>query len=434
MKRKNILRLWVILFGLCMMPRVAAQEGTWSGKLNLGSNSLQLVFHFQNDSCTLDSPNQGVKGIAVKRNPVPLPTLSLSIPTVGAEFKGVWMGEQIIGTFVQMGQEFPLTLKPGAALHKRPQTPKDTSAYRCEEVSFANGKAMLKGTLTLPADCNSGTPVLLMVTGSGLQNRDEEIFEHKPFAVLADAFARHGIATLRYDDRGFGQSTGDVVNATIDDFKSDAQAGIELLRKRFRKVGVLGHSEGGTIGLMLAAEKQVDFVVSLAGMVISGKETLLIQNRNLLKQMGYTEAVVDEYLHALEQVFDAVIEGMKPQVENNVVLPNELNVNLQQVALALRTSYLSHFLKLDVSTIVSSIQCPVLALNGTKDTQVDCQANLEPLKKELRSAGSEVVPCDGLNHLFQPCNTGSVDEYVDIEQTFAVDVIDRMIHWIQQLP
>jgi len=151
-----------------------------------------------------------------------------------------------------------------------------------------------------------------MVTGSGLQNRDEEFFEHKPFAVIADALARQGIATLRYDDRGFGESTGDVTTITTEDLKKDALAGVELLRKQFDRVGILGHSEGGTIGLMLAAEDKVDFVVSLAGMATSGEKTLLVQNRWMLQQAGYSEDVTDLYCKTLESLFDELKTGAEP--------------------------------------------------------------------------------------------------------------------------
>lgn len=432
MKKHFLLRLIVVLFFGCMQQAVSAQEGTWSGHLKLGEQKLQLVFHLQKDSCRMDSPDQGVRGIAVKRNDVPLPTLSLSIPLAGAEYKGVWMGEQIIGTFLQHGYEFPLTLKPGVPVKNRPQTPQGPFPYTCEEVSFANQEALLKGTLTLPANCSPETPVLLMVTGSGLQNRDEEVFEHKPFAVIADALARHGIATLRYDDRGVGESTGEVVNATTETFKKDALAGITFLRKRFKNVGVLGHSEGGTIGLMLAAEKQVDYVISLAGMAISGKETLLEQNRYLLQHSHCSPDTSREYLKILEDLFDQVIKGLTPQLIDSALLPEELRMNLQQVLVSLHTPYMKQFLQLDLSPSVRDITCPVLALNGTKDTQVDCQKNLELLKKVPHSK-SQVQACENLNHLFQHCQTGSTLEYADLEETFSPLVLKQMVEWIHAL-
>ena len=245
----------LILFSLICLASIAARaqesgiKGTWTGKLNVFGNELTLVFHFDGEDCTLDSPDQGIKGVPAKLERTET-GIKVAVPSINASYEGVNMGNSVMGTFKQHGQSFPLTLKPGIVKRNRPQTPAPPYPYQTQEVSFNNGDAVLKGTLVMPENASSQTPVLLMVTGSGLQNRDEEFFEHKPFAVIADALARQGIATLRYDDRGFGESTGDLVNVTTEDFKNDALAGVELLRKQFKHVGILGHSEGGTIGLM----------------------------------------------------------------------------------------------------------------------------------------------------------------------------------------
>ena len=273
----------LIFLLLCFASIVAKAQsgdakGAWTGKLNVYGTELTLVFHLDSVNCTLDSPDQGIKGVPAKLEHTAT-GIKVTIASINASYEGVNMGESIMGTFKQHGQSFPLTLKPGTVKRNRPQTPVGPYPYQTQEVSFSNGSAVLKGTLVLPENHTQNTPVLLMVTGSGLQNRDEEIFEHKPFAVIADALARQGIATLRYDDRGFGGSTGDLVNVTTEDLKNDALAGVELLRKQFKRVGILGHSEGGTIRLMLAAEGKVDFVVSLAGGVVSFEKTLLDQNR-----------------------------------------------------------------------------------------------------------------------------------------------------------
>ena len=257
----------LIFLLLCFASIVAKAQsgdakGAWTGKLNVYGTELALVFHLDSVNCTLDSPDQGIKGVPAKLEHTAT-GIKVTVASINASYEGVNMGESIMGTFKQHGQSFPLTLKPGTVKRNRPQTPVGPYPYQTQEVSFSNGSAVLKGTLVLPENHTQNTPVLLMVTGSGLQNRDEEIFEHKPFAVIADALARQGIATLRYDDRGFGGSTGDLVNVTTEDLKNDALAGVELLRKQFKRVGILGHSEGGTIGLMLAAEGKVDFVVSL---------------------------------------------------------------------------------------------------------------------------------------------------------------------------
>lgn len=329
--------------------------------------------------------------------------------------------------------EFPLNLIPGDKIPpQRPQTPQPPYPYSQEEVSFSNGDAVLKGTLTLPETYSRETPVLIMITGSGLQNRDEEIFDHKPFAVIADVLARNGVASLRYDDRGYGESTGDVVNCTTEDLKNDAMSGIDLLRQRFNKVGVLGHSEGGTIAFMLGAENKVDFIVSLAGMVISGKETLLDQNRYSLSQAGYPQPVVDEYCEILTLAFDGNETVAKKLDSSN--LPIELKQNLQPTLWQLKTPYLQYFLTLDIRDKLGNVVCPVLALNGTKDTQVFYTGNLDALNKMLPSGAlNKIVAIDGLNHLFQHCKTGSVNEYATIEETISPEVLELIPQWINSL-
>lgn len=271
-----------------------------------------------------------------------------------------------------------------------------------------------------------------MVTGSGLQNRDEEILDHKPFAVIADALARNGIASLRYDDRGFGESTGDAVNCTTDDLKGDALAGIDLLRRKFNKVGVLGHSEGGTIALMLGAEKKVDFIVSLAGMVMSGRETLLDQNRSLLTKAGYPQNVVEEYCEILNMAFNGE-DSILAKLESSG-LPVELKKNIQGGLGQLRTPYMRYFLDLDLRDRLGKVKCPVLALNGTKDTQVFHRANLSALKAGLpKNINNRIEELEGLNHLFQHCETGSTSEYAIIEETISPDVLALLSQWINSL-
>ena len=178
-----------------------AQTGTWSGKLDVQGTKLSLVFHLDGENPSMDSPDQGAKGIPIQVSRPASNSIKVTIPSLGATYEGVWMIRQIVGTFTQMNVSLPLTLTPGENKPARPQTPKPPYPYQTEEVSFTNGEIVLNGTLTLPDGCSRETPVLVMLTGSGIQNRDEEIFEHKPFAVIADALARAGFATLRYDDR-----------------------------------------------------------------------------------------------------------------------------------------------------------------------------------------------------------------------------------------
>ena len=422
----------ILLFSIALFSH--AQTGTWSGKLDVQGTKISLVFHLDGDNPTMDSPDQGVKGIPIEVARTATGSIIIKAPSIGATYEGLWLIKQIAGTFKQMGASLPLTLTPGEEKLNRPQTPVGPFPYTTEEVSFANGDAVLKGTLVLPEGCSRKTPVLVMVTGSGLQNRDEEIYEHKPFAVIADALARDGIATLRYDDRGFGESTGDLVLCTTEDLKNDALAGIDLLRKRFDKVGVIGHSEGGTIALMLAAEKKADFIVSLAGMVVSGKETLLWQNRIALMAKGVPAETIDMYCQALDETFDACISGTPIPSASKYDLPAALAQNLSAISLQLQTPYLKYFIAMDARPLLGSITCPVMALNGTKDTQVDHESNLGALRNGLPvNAKNQVETIEGVNHLFQHCQTGAATEYRDIEETISPEVLEKMVQWLSEL-
>ena len=433
--KKMLLSVVLLLFAgsLC---RAQLPEGSWSGAIEVQGTKLTMVFHFTNEGCQLDVPDQGARGIPATARLTELGATHIDVASIGASFEGFRVLDKIVGTFTQHGVQFPMTLTPGEPVRKRPQTPQPPFPYATEEVSFTNGDAVLRGTLTLP-DGHHTTPVLLMVTGSGLQNRDEELFEHKPFAVIADFLARRGIATLRYDDRGFGESTGDVTFCTTEDLKNDAAAGIAFLRQRFRfdKVGVIGHSEGGTIALMLAAEGKADYVVSLAGMVISGAETLLEQNRAALLQAGLDAQTTDLYCKALAETFTAVAEGQPLPQPTDFKLPAALQQNLQAVQAQLQLPYLRYFVKLDASQLLGQIACPVLALNGTRDTQVNADRNLGALKQGLPSSlpHLQIESCDGLNHLFQHCTTGLTDEYPLIEETIAPEVLDILFRWISSL-
>ncbi len=257
--------------------------------------------------------------------------------------------------------------------------------------------------LTLPEGSGPDTPVLLMVSGSGQQNRDEELMEHKPFAVIADSFARNGIATLRYDDRGIGASTGDLAEATTDTFAEDALKGLEFLRARgYRKVGVLGHSEGGTIAFMLASQGGPDFIVSMAGMAETGEETLMAQTVRIAVAQGLPEDQATAYAR---QGVAATKASANP--------------------------WMARFLELDPAEYIKSVTCPVLALNGEKDLQVIAERNIPIIKDLLPSATVRIYP--DLNHLFQHCMTGSPTEYYEIEETISPEVLTDMVEWIKKL-
>ncbi len=428
MYRKIILAAIAILSALSL----EAQTGPWTGSLKVQNTELTLVFDL--DKSTLDVPAQGAKDIPAEVSRTATGAITIEIPSINASYKGLWLGKAITGTFTQHGMSFPLLLNPGRPVINRPQTPVGPFPYTTEEVTFTNGNARLSGTLTLPENCTRTTPVLVLVTGSGLQNRDEEIFDHKPFAVIADAFARAGIATLRYDDRGFGESTGDVINCTTEDLKDDALAGVKLLKERFDRVGVLGHSEGGSIALMLAAQGQADFVISLAGMVVSGAQTLLEQNRRAFTKAGVPENEVNAYCSLLEKAFAAAAASDPLPTGEGADISPALLQNYSAVRQQLQLPYLRYFTALDVSKLLAQVTCPVLALNGTSDTQVECSENLSALQSGLpANPHTAIRPMEGLNHLFQHCATGETDEYGEIEETISPEVLSEMVSWVKSL-
>lgn len=389
----------------CIGITASAQNirGTWSGELDAGMMKLALMLHVDNDStCRLDSPDQGAKDIAGQVAFISTDSILVKMPKLVALYGGRLVDGELRGTFVQGLTALPLTLKQGSLVRRRPQTPQPPYPYETEEVTFTNDKAgtTLVGTLTVPADAKC---VLLMVTGSGAQNRDEEVFEHKPFAVIADRLARAGIATLRYDDRATGKSVGGMdANVTTKDFAEDADAGIEWLRtsKRFKKVGILGHSEGGSIAFMLGAQKKVDFIVSLAGPAVKGDSVLLAQN----KLLG-GDAVKDLTIEKLREM---------PQIK--------------------QSPWIQWFIDYDPQGDIAKITCPVMALNGCKDCQVVASQSVSALRRTLPPNKQNLIKqYDSLNHLFQHCQTGLPTEYGTIEETFSEEVIRDIITWVKQL-
>ena len=273
-----------VLFGQSVAGRF---HGNWNGEISVGAQKIKMEFEIlEKDGAPVGRMSaQGVKGIPVAVE-INGDSLQLQVKQLGLKIDGVLQGTEIRGTFFQNGFTTAMVLKQGKVELKRPQTPKVPFPYKSEEVTFENRAegAVLSGTLTFPVGYENmkqrKVPVVVMVTGSGTQNRDEEIFGHKPFAVIADWLARNGIASLRYDDRGAGKSTGEVATATTRNNANDARCGVEYIRslKKFGKVGVLGHSEGGTIALMLAGEQVPDFIVSMAGVATSGLDCIVWQN------------------------------------------------------------------------------------------------------------------------------------------------------------
>jgi len=388
-------------------------SGPWTGKLDLGAQKLTIVLHFDKDAsgkdvCTMDSPDQSAKGIPATLNFISADSVNIAAPNIGMTYAGKLSEGELKGTFSQMGMKLPLDMKPGEVKHNRPQHPVEPYPYQTKEIAFQNeaANAWFAGTLVYPEGYKEGdkVPVLIMVTGSGAENRDEEVFDHKPFLVIADYLARHGVASLRFDDRGMGKSTGSMEGATTKDFAEDALAGIEMLRglKQFSKVGVLGHSEGGSVAFMLGAKQKVDFIISMAGVGAKGDTALTAQANRTYELMG---------------------------------VPMQVNVAQYRAQVAqLNSPWLNYFLDYDPIPDIQGTRCPVLAINGDKDVQVVSSLNLKGIEKALpKNKKTLVKEYPGLNHLFQHCTTGLPTEYAGIEETISEEVLGDIATWINGL-
>lgn len=407
----------ITLFIVLSMQAQQALVGTWTGKLNVGPASLSLVLNITQEqgtiNCTLDSPDQSAKGIKTSVGYCKDDSISVAVPMIGAFYSGRCIGDELKGTFTQMGHSFELNFKRGVEVIKRPQTPVAPFPYTTQEVTFSNEKdsVTLAGTLTLPVGydhaSNGSVPLVIMVSGSGLQNRDEEIFEHKPFLVAADYLARNGIASLRYDDRGFGKSTGkNVANATTEDFARDAQAAYDYIKSlslnKVGKVGIWGHSEGGDIAFMLGARGKADFIVSLAGVGVRCDTALTAQANRLMQLNGMPGT--------------ATTKGYRSMV----LLQNQ--------------PWFNWFINYDPTPDIAATRCPVFAANGDKDCQVISELNLGGIKAALPATpGNRIVEYPGLNHLFQECTTGGPTEYRTIEQTISPQFLKDAAEWIKNL-
>ena len=444
------------MISLFALTCVAQQVQTWSGELSLGGNKLNISFNIKTladnqQVCTMDIPEQGAKDFPVELVKNDVDSLIIAMPALQANYKGHKVSsESIKGYFTQIGYTFSLDLTPRKITLNRPQTPTPPFAYKTQEVTFLSPKnnATLAGTLTYPVHYNEqnahSTPVVLMVTGSGAQNRDEEVFDHKLFLVIADYLAKNGIASLRYDDRGFASSTGNIDGTTADNL-TDAQAGIEYLRslKQFGKVGIIGHSEGGTIAFMLGAKQNVDFIVSLAGAAARGVDLLVGQNKAILPLQGIPQEMANDYANVLKEIFEDRIKST-PIADSaqyvadlcqdmQINLPAVLMANLEQ-CISSGGQWMDYFLAYDPSVAIRQITCPVMAVNGTLDVQVLAQDNLPVIQQHLPASEKHLIKeYDALNHLFQHCTPTTTLSYGQIEETISPEVLSDMVTWIQTI-
>ena len=451
-----------------LLPGVEV-EGTWLGTITVPGTELRVVFHITRDSngtltATLDSPDQGVSGIPVGSVVVTGDSLRMDVPAVGGFYEGAISedGRTIDGTWSQGGGSVPLVLErtEEEVVVERPQEPRPPYPYVEEAVTFDHAEASvtLAGTLTMPREGGPFAAVIL-ISGSGPQNRDGALLGHKPFLVLADYLTRRGLAVLRYDDRGVGESTGTFGTATSADFAGDAQAALAYLKTRPEinpaKIGFAGHSEGGLIAPMVAAQaSDVAFIVLMAGPGVTGEQILYAQAALIARVSGAAEAYItrqrqyqERYYEVLktepdsaaatQQLYALIKEALDGLTEAErqaagITDENEEGFISAQVG-QMNTPWYRYFLTHDPAPVLRQVTCPVLAINGEKDLQVPFQENLDAIETALRDGGNEdvtIVALEGLNHLFQTAETGLINEYAAIEETFSPNALAVIGDWI----
>ncbi len=436
--------------------------GNWLGELSVNGMKLPLILHITqvNNSlqATMDSPAQGAKDIKVDQTIFANNELHIELNNIGAAYKGKLVADSITGTFTQNGMNFPLLFKRGIADVKkpnRPQMPKPPFNYNIEELSFVNTAQgnTLAGTLTTPRNVKN-FPVVVMITGSGAQDRDETLMDHKPFWVIADHFTKSGIGVLRLDDRGVGGSSKGTDGTTSADFATDIDAAVQYLQKReFKNIGLVGHSEGGMIAPIVASKnKEVKFLISMAGPGIPTAELMVLQNEAILRAGGTQEQEVkaagdradslyqfinnykgDDFKESLKNYLQKSI-GAQPELASLSQIQKEAMITQQLKMFS--SEWFRYFIQFNPAAYISKLKIPVLAINGSKDVQVTAEENLNGWKEALRKAGNkkyQLKEFEGLNHLFQEAETGSPVEYAQIEQTISPQVLSVMTNWILNL-
>lgn len=443
--------------------------GTWQGSLNVGVE-LRIVFHITGDEkngfiSTADSPDQSAYGLKCDVTTINTNEVSIEMKSLNASFSGKLINDSTIeGAFTQ-GADVALILKKTDKVteRKRPQTPKPPFPYKSEEVEYSNADKSLRygATITLP-EGSGPFPAIVMITGSGPQDRDETIVGHKPFAVIADYLSRKGFIILRVDDRGIGKSTGNFSEATSEDFANDVNSSINYLLSRpevdKKKLGLLGHSEGGMIAPMVAAKrKDINFIVLMAGPGVKIIDLMAEQNAAIAKSGGISEQTVREirplFKNAVTIIIGAsdttaAIKELTAFTENWAATKNkdvlkELNFETAkqrndycvEMVKEFQSPWFRYFIRFNPSQYLEKLKCKVLALNGDKDIQVVSGQNLPGIEASLKKSKSkvyEIKELSGLNHLFQSCKKCTVAEYGELEETISSDALNIISNWLEK--
>jgi len=471
MKKYTFLMIFAILtiapfFGYSQTkPDYTKLTGTWQGVVVAEGDSQMVVIDIAGDTSLrikASLPWAAMIDKGAGKSSFHNDTLSFRVSELQFTFKGrVNFEKKSISGMCKIGKSYPLTFlhtdKPTRV--NRPQTPKEPYPYLSKEVQFPNEKQniSLGGTLTLPKG-EGPFPAVVLITGSGAQNRDEELLGHKPFLVIADYLTRNGIAVLRYDDRGVGKSTGKFTDATTLDFATDAEAAFEFLIKDKRinasKTGLMGHSEGGVIAPIVASRnKKVKFIIMLAGTGVDGKALMLEQYRLILKASSIPDSIAEPLVDLNRQAFDVALtitDNVKAATRIREITDSTIQkmgaetaakYNLskktaEQLVMQVLAPWMKEFIRLNPANYLSKVNCPILALNGESDLQVPASQNIPAIQKAVaknKNGKLTVKTFPKLNHLFQTANTGSPSEYARIEETFNEEVLKVILKFIQEL-
>ncbi|MCE7990389.1 MAG: alpha/beta hydrolase [Roseivirga sp.] len=457
-------RILLITALLLKVAFMSAQDitGQWHGALDVQGSQLRLVLHVKQVDgaykARLDSPDQGAKGMPISSITFENNVLKFSLSNINASYNGTFSSNSFTGTWSQGGGSLALNFKREVIekkVAKRPQEPVKPYPYLEEEVLFENSEAGIKlaGTLTLPKTAGPH-PVVILISGSGPQDRNEELAEHKPFLVIADHLTRNGIAVLRYDDRGVAKSEGNFGTATTKDLATDASSAVAYLTTRSdidqRHIGLMGHSEGGIIAPIVAAEsKDVAFIVLLAGTGIPGDELLLMQSEAISSAQGVSGPMLERSLEINAGVFKLIKEATDEtelEAELSKYILAEVPASFRPANMTeeefvksqtstVLAPWMQYFIKYNPAEVLPQVNCPVLAVNGDKDLQVPSKVNLEAIKAGLAKGGNtqvKTIEFPGLNHLFQKTETGLPGEYGKLEETFSIEVLKEVTHWLKE--
>jgi pimeloyl-ACP methyl ester carboxylesterase len=455
-------KVLVLLLAIAGGAWAQSVEGIWQGTVEANGATLRLAFHISQDAkgslaARWDSIDQGAMDQPVRRTVFDAGKLHLEINAV-TKYDGTLSadGAEIVGTLTQ-GSPIPLRLKRVDKVEAiiRPQTPKGPFPYDSEDVTYRNKAAgiTLAATLTLPRGAGPFAAAL-MITGSGPQDRDETMMSHKPFWVIADYLTRRGIAVLRIDDRGMGKSTGNSTRTTMSEMADDVLTGVEYLKGRreidAKRIGVIGHSEGGVVGPLAAARSSdISFVVMLGGTGVTGEQVLSLQSELVMRANGGSGAGIAEN-HKVQEMMFNILRDTKGESDDTVVVAKlrdawakfpgltedqrkaaaqPMNAEIARVS----SREMRSFILLDPAEALRKVKAPVLAMNGSRDVQVSPEQNLPAIATALAAGGNhdfEVIEIPGLNHMFQKCRSCSASEYGDLDETFSPTALEIMGEWL----